>query len=106
MNAIVKDKLPQIAELCRKYRVERMYLFGSAARDTDFDPATSDIDLLIAFSPELDVLDRGDNFLDLVEDLQTLFGRGVDLMTEKSLSNPYLVESIERDKQLIYGTAA
>ncbi len=36
MNSIVKEKLPQLAELCKKYRVERMYLFGSAARDDLF----------------------------------------------------------------------
>jgi predicted nucleotidyltransferase len=36
-----------------------MYLFGSAARDTDFDPTTSDFDFLIAFDPGPDVLDRG-----------------------------------------------
>jgi predicted nucleotidyltransferase len=81
-----------------------MYLFGSAARD-DFDEQTSDFDFLVSFSDELSVLDRGDNFLDLVEDLETLFGRDVDLMTEKSLSNPYLVKSIEEDKKLIYEAA-
>jgi predicted nucleotidyltransferase len=104
MNAIVKEKLPQIAELCRKYRVERMYLFGSAARD-DFDPATSDIDLLYSFSPELTIDEYGDNFFELMWALDELFGRQVDMTAEKSLSNPYLIESINRDKLLVYGAA-
>jgi predicted nucleotidyltransferase len=104
MNKIVEEKIPQLVELCKKYRVERMYLFGSAARD-DFDEATSDFDFLVSFSGKLSVLDRGDNFLDLVEDLEKLFGRDVDLMTEKSLSNPYLVRSINQDKKLIYEAA-
>jgi predicted nucleotidyltransferase len=49
--------------------------------------------------------DRGENFLDLMLDLDDLFGREVDLMSEKSLTNPYLIESINRDKTLIYEAA-
>jgi predicted nucleotidyltransferase len=105
MNSIVKEKIPQLVELCKKYRVVRMYLFGSAARD-DFDPKTSDFDFLIAFSPELDVLERGENFLALMFELDDLLGREVDLMTESQLRNPYLIANINKDKKLIYGTAA
>jgi predicted nucleotidyltransferase len=104
MNTIVADKIPQIVELCKKYRVERMYLFGSAARD-DFDPETSDIDLLYSFSSELTIEEYGDNFFELMWALDELFGREVDMTAEKSLSNPYLIESINRDKLLIYGAA-
>jgi predicted nucleotidyltransferase len=104
MNSIVKDKIPQLVELCKKYHVVRMYLFGSAARD-DFDPATSDFDFLISISEELPPEDRGQNFLDLMFDLDDLFGREVDLVSEKSLKNPYLIESIDRDKKLIYEAA-
>ncbi len=105
MNSIVKDKIPQLVALCKKYRVVRMYLFGSAARD-DFDEATSDIDLLYTFSPELTIEEYGDNFFDLMWALDDLFGRKVDLTAEKSLSNPYLIKSIDEDKQLIYEEAA
>ena len=105
MNAIVKDKLPQIAELCRKYRVERMYLFGSAARD-DFDPETSDIDLLYSFSPELTLKEYTDYFFELHFALDDLFGREVDLVAEKQLVTPGFIANVERDKQLIYETAA
>jgi predicted nucleotidyltransferase len=104
MNAIVTEKIPQIVELCKKYRVERMYLFGSAARD-DFDPKTSDIDLLYTFSSEVPLLDYADNFFELMWALDELFGRQVDMTAEKSLSNPYLIESINRDKLLLYGAA-
>ncbi len=104
MNSIVKDKLPQLVELCKKYSVVRMYLFGSAARD-DFDEATSDFDFLITISEELAPEDRGENFFDLMYALDDLFGREVDLMTEQQLSNPYLIASINKDKQLIYEAA-
>ncbi len=104
MNSIVKEKLPQLVELCKKYRVERMYLFGSAARD-DFDPERSDIDLLFAFSPELTIDEYGENFFELHFALDDLFGREVDLVAEETLSKPRLIESINRDKQLIYEAA-
>jgi predicted nucleotidyltransferase len=104
MNPIVTDKIPQLVELCKKYRVVRMYLFGSATRD-DFDPETSDFDFLVSFDEGLDVLERGENALDLMLELDDLFGREVDLLTENQLKNPYLVKSIDDDKQLIYEAA-
>lgn len=106
MNAIVKEKIPQLVELCKKYRVVRMYLFGSAARDYDFDPERSDFDFLVAFDSGLEPIDRGENALDLMFALDDLFGREVDLMTEQQLQNPYLIKSIDEDKQLIYEAAA
>jgi predicted nucleotidyltransferase len=105
MNSIVTEKIPQLVELCKKYCVARMYLFGSAARD-DFDPETSDIDFLVAFSSELTMEEYADNYLDLVETLEALFSRDVDLVTERSLVTPCLVESVECTKQLIYEAAA
>ncbi len=104
MNSIVKDKLPQLVALCKKYSVVRMYLFGSAARD-DFDPEKSDIDLLFSFNPELTIAEYTDNYFDLMYALDDLFGREVDLVAEETISNPYLVKSIDRDKQLVYGAA-
>ncbi len=105
MNSIVKEKIPQLVELCKKYKVVRMYLFGSAARDTDFDPETSDIDLLFSFMPELTIEEYTDNYFDLHYALDDLFSRKVDLVAEETLSNPYFIASVERSKQLIYGAA-
>jgi predicted nucleotidyltransferase len=101
MNSIVADKIPQLVELCKKYRVERMYLFGSAARD-DFDERTSDIDLLITFSTEVKLLELADTFFDLMFELEDMFAKKVDLVTEDSLRNPYFIASVERTTQLIY----
>ncbi|MDR2886736.1 MAG: nucleotidyltransferase domain-containing protein [Bacteroidales bacterium] len=86
--------MPQLVELCRKYRVERMYLFGSAARD--------DFDLLITFSSEVKLLELADTYSDLMFELNDLFCRKVDLVTEDTLRNPCFIASVERTKQLIY----
>jgi predicted nucleotidyltransferase len=105
MHRIVAEKIPQLVELCKKYRVVRMYLFGSAARD-DFDEKTSDVDFLIAFSDKLTIEEYGDNYFELLWALDDLFGREVDLMTERQLKNPYLIMSIDEDKKKIYEAAA
>ena len=100
MIELVTQKREGIAELCRRLGVRRLEVFGSAARGT-FTPETSDLDFLYEFSGEANYLNR---FLDLAESLETLLGKKVDLLNFSSIRNPYLRESIERDKELVYGT--
>lgn len=103
MNRIITEKLPELRQLCEKYHVETMYLFGSAARGT-MTPE-SDIDFLISFRSDVVLEEYADNYFDLIFALEDLFGRRIDLLTEKYLSNPYLISSIEQTKQLIYAAA-
>jgi predicted nucleotidyltransferase len=105
MNPIIAQHLPELLALCKKYRVVSMYLFGSAARK-DFDPERSDFDFLVSFDEALAPEERGENFFELMWALDELFGRQVDVITEKQLKNPYLIASINKDKQLIYEVAA
>jgi predicted nucleotidyltransferase len=100
MNRIVADKTQQITGLCKKYRVAKMYLFGSAA--TAMFNENSDLDFLISFSSDVSLEEYADNYFDLMYALEDLFGRKVDLVTEKTLSNPYFIESVEQTKLLIY----
>ena len=86
--------------LCKKFTVNNLYLFGSATGDNF--RSDSDIDLLVTFSDEVPLLDYGDNYFDFKYELEDLFKRKVDLVTEKSLTNPYLIQSINRNKQLLY----
>jgi predicted nucleotidyltransferase len=76
-----------------------MYVFGSAVT-SDFNES-SDIDILISFK-DIPYDKYTDNYFELHEKLQELFSRKVDLVTERSLSNPYFIESLERTKQLLY----
>jgi len=100
MNRIVAEKIPQVAQLCEKYRVKTLYAFGSA--NTEAFRPDSDIDFLIAFAKELNAEEYAENYFELNYELRALFGREIDLVTENSLSNPYFIESVERTKQLIY----
>ncbi len=88
--------------LCEKYRVARLYAFGSVLTDR-FGPH-SDIDLIVDFvNWRVDGI--ADDFFDLRDELQTLFNRPVDLMGEQPIRNPVLRRSIENTKRLIYERA-
>lgn len=78
MHAAVSAKLEALAELCRRFRVRRLEVFGSAARGVDFDPSRSDVDFLIEFESGADPGMAG--FLDVEEALQQVVERPVDLV--------------------------
>ncbi|WP_203072880.1 nucleotidyltransferase family protein [Falsiroseomonas ponticola] len=92
-----------IAALCRRFGVTRLEVFGSAARGDDFDPARSDVDLLVEFTPEA----RFDfaAFADLKDALEALFGREVDLIDRPAIEkshNPIRRATILGDAQLLF----
>lgn len=100
MNRIIADKLLELTRLCKQYRVARMYIFGSV--NTDAFRPDSDLDFLISFEQGLSIEEYTDNYFELQYALRAIFARSIDLVTENSLSNPYLICSIEQTKQLIY----
>ena len=77
-------------------------LYGSEARG-DARP-DSDIDLLIDFEPDVSIEEYTDYFFLLREKLTELFKRKIDLVTRRSLSNPFFIEDVEQSKQLLYGS--
>lgn len=93
--------LIQVRELCRKYNVKSLYLFGSAANGKN--TPSSDIDLLVDFI-DLSPIRYTDNYFGLYESLQQLFNENIDLVTNRSLQNPVLINEIEQSKKLIYVT--
>jgi predicted nucleotidyltransferase len=100
MNSIIEKHLTELVALCRKYKVERIYAFGSVVSGK-FDKESSDIDLIVELAP-MPPLEKGEKLLSLWNDLENLFKRKVDLLTDKPIQNPYLKKSIEATKQLIY----
>ena len=101
---LIELNLEKIYELCRKYKVKTLSVFGSILTDRFNDE--SDVDLLVTFLPyDPDNLefDYVSNYIDLAESLERLFGRKVDLVVESGLRNHYFIANVNRTKQLIYG---
>jgi len=100
MESLKEYKIGLYNVLQKNSAVRRLYLFGSALTP-HFDATTSDIDVLVEtenISPE----EKGEQLIILWEDLEKLFARKVDLLTEDSLRNPYLTQEIKQTRKLIY----
>lgn len=102
MNHILHNKLETLKELCRHYKVKSLYAFGSV--NTPRFTESSDIDLLIEFEPDISIEEYTDNYFLLHSKLSELFRRKIDLVTRRSLSNPFFIADVEQTKQLLYGT--
>ena len=101
MHPIVESKRSELLKVCRRLGVQRLELFGSAARD-DFDEARSDIDLLVEFDRTRPDARGLAPYFDLKEALEDLFARNVDLVEIGTVRNPYVRFDIERDRLLLY----
>jgi uncharacterized protein len=97
---IVDKHIVRIKELCKKHKVARLFVFGSVLT-TDFEES-SDIDFLVEFS-DVGLYEYADNYFALKESLEALLQREIDLLEDKAIKNPYLRESIDASKRLIYG---
>ncbi len=99
MQRILADNLEIVKAICRNNNVKSLFAFGSVCTDKFNDQ--SDIDLLIAFH-SMDYGDYADSYFSMAEQLEDIFKRPVDLITDKSLSNPYFINSLNQTKTLIY----
>jgi predicted nucleotidyltransferase len=86
--------------LCKNHHVKQIYAFGSSVSN-EFDPEKSDIDLLVEID-EPDPISKGEKLLSLWDKLEDFFNRKVDLLTNLSIRNKILRESIDSTKVLIY----
>ena len=96
----IENQKEAINTLCKLHNVEKLYVFGSAI--TNRFSVTSDIDFLVKFKP-FDLSLYFDNYFLLKEKLKELFNREIDLLEEQTLKNLILINSINRNKELIYG---
>jgi uncharacterized protein len=102
MHALIEQHRDAIADICRRFGVRRLEVFGSAARAIDFHPDTSDADFLVEFEPG-----NGQPFLHrffgLEAALSQLLGRPIDLVEPSAVRNPYIRASIDRAREIVYG---
>jgi predicted nucleotidyltransferase len=91
---------PQVRDLCQRYGVRRLEVFGSATTDA-FEPSRSDIDFLYAFD-DTTAKSLADRFFGLMEELESLVGRKVDLVAMDAIRNPYLQRAVNEQRQVLY----
>ena len=100
MNRLIEEKRQELEDVCRRHRVHRIELFGSATAP-GFDPAHSDLDFVVTFQ-KLGFDQYADTYFGLLEDLQALFRRPVDLVVASAIENPYFRQAVESTRTLVY----
>ena len=89
-----------ITNLCETHKVKSLYAFGSVLRD-NFNKE-SGIDLIVEFL-NIAVEDCADNYFDFKFSLQDILNRPIDLLEEKAIKNSYFRQSVNQQRQLVYG---
>jgi len=99
----IVEKRSELEGLCRRLGVRRLEVFGSAATG-GFKHGESDLDFLVEFEPQATGAGYADSYFTLMESLEQLFGRTIDLVVDSAIKNPYFRESVERNKALVYAS--
>ncbi len=100
MQQFVEKRKEDLKLICQALKIKSLYAFGSVVTDKFTD--NSDIDFLISFDDNISVDEYTNNYFFLHYRLRELFKREIDIVTERTLSNPYFIESINETKELIY----
>ena len=101
MIGIIEKQRAAIEALCLRFKVQRLELFGSALTNDHFDEQNSDLDFLVEFLP-LQHGQHADTYFGLLEALENLFGRNIDLVMTTAIKNPYFLESVNQSRRVIY----
>ncbi|MCK4661732.1 MAG: nucleotidyltransferase domain-containing protein [Bacteroidales bacterium] len=100
MQQILENQKKNLNMICQSLKVKRLYAFGSVV--TENFRKNSDIDFLISFEDDISFEEYTNNYFLLHYKLEELFHRKIDIVTERTLSNPYFIDSINETKKLIY----
>ncbi len=98
MSIRVSIDRDRIAAFCARWKVTELSLFGSVLRDDFRDD--SDVDVLVELAP-----DHGlglYEWVDMIEELRGMFGRPVDLVSKRSLRNPFRKHHILTTRKVIH----
>jgi len=103
MIAILEEKREEVAEVCKRFGVCRLEVFGSAS-EGDFDPERSDVDFLVEFCPGTDLGPWLKHYFELQEALSAILGYPVDLVMSKApaFENPYFAKEANRTRRPLY----
>ena len=101
MIALIDNNRTAITALCKKHRVLELYIFGSATKKK-FDAEKSDIDFAVIFDSNIPVLDMADHYFGLIDGLEKLLDRPIDLVSIKAIKNRIFKEELERTMIPLY----
>ena len=99
MAPLIEEHKKEIEDLCKKFDVKRLELFGSAARG-DMRP-DSDVDFFVEFN-DYDAPSIADQWFGLQEELEKVLGRKVDFTSPRMAKNPYFLEVANRHRITLY----
>jgi len=97
---LTSAKQDELQMICRRYGVARLEIFGSATR-ADFDENKSDIDFIVHFRNET-AKGLFDRYWGLAEELETIWGRSIELLTERMIRNSHFRAAVDAERQTIY----
>lgn len=100
MIDLIERHRKQLDDLCRAYDVRRLDMIGSAVRG-GFDPERSDLDFVVEFN-NFTVSRAADRFFGLLVDLESLFGRSVDLISYRAIRNPVFKQIVDESRVELY----
>lgn len=101
MNSIIEQNKEQIFEVCKEFHVENLYAIGSV--NTDRFNETSDVDLVVSFDmSEIGIEEYADNYFGMQAKLEKILNREVDLITERSIKNPYFLDEVQKSRVLLF----
>jgi predicted nucleotidyltransferase len=100
MIPIVEKRVGELEQLCVRYNVSRLDLFGSAVTG-EHRPEESDLDFVVEFRPEA-FRAYADACFGLLEALESLFGHPVDLVVDSAIKNPFFRQRVEETRTRLY----
>lgn len=103
MIPLIQNNIEEIKALCKQFHVAELYLFGSALSDNFRDD--SDLDFAVLFDENISPLEQGDAYFDLLDELENLLNRKIDLVSYRVIKNPIFKEELDKTKVPLYAAA-
>jgi predicted nucleotidyltransferase len=104
MVSAIVERQTELSELCERFGVKRLEVFGSASSGEAFDPQTSDVDFIVEFRAGQELGPWLRHYFAFREALSKLIGYPVDLVMASAMKNPYFIREANRTRRLLYGT--
>lgn len=103
MLGLIEENRKNIVALCEIHNVKHLFLFGSALT-TKFKE-NSDLDFAVVFNDNLSPIEYGESFFNLLESLENLLNKQIDLISYRAIKNPIFKEELDKTKYSLYAAA-